>query len=302
LSGYVSASGGGMRDEAMSRAAEILMRRYDIDNDTASSILTRLAMYDNRSVVDVARQLARPCPSTPTGGDRSSRNQIHVRIAAHVRRIHERNDADPAAALVELSAAAVECVPGTQYAGITVTDRRGRIDTQAATGRYPRLLDAIQDRHRQGPCVDAVWEHQIVRVDDLRSESRWPDYVRDALAESPIRSILSIEMFVEPRAVGALNLYADQPYAFDEQSEDLGFVYATHAALAWNALRRNVQFRAALASRDVIGQAKGILMERHQMDADGAFELLRRISQQSNTPVAEVSRRLIEDDPQTHIA
>lgn len=83
--------------------------------------------------------------------------------------------------------------------------------------------------------------------------------------------------------MGALNLYAEHPDAFDTESEDLGFVYATHAALAWNTLRRTVQFRDALASRDIIGQAKGMLMERYRLSADEAFDRLRQLSQHSNT-------------------
>ena len=93
------------------------------------------------------------------------------------------------------------------------------------------------------------------------------------------------------------SFYAERPHAFDAASEDLGFVYVTHAALAWNALRRATSSSAsALASRDIIGQAKGMIMERFQIDAVEAFDLLRQLSQQSNIPVAGISRRLVEAD------
>ena len=75
--------------------------------------------------------------------------------------------------------------------------------------------------------------------------------------------------------LGALSFYAERPHAFDAESEDLGFVYVTHAALAWNTLRRATHFRSALASRDIIGQVKGMLMERYQIDAVEAFDRLR---------------------------
>lgn len=68
---------------------------------------------------------------------------------------------------------------------------------------------------------------------------------------------------------------------------------ATHAALAWHMVRRDEQFRSALASRDVIGQAKGMLMERFDLDAVRAFELLKRLSQNMNTPLADVAQQVV---------
>ena len=168
-----------------------------------------------------------------------------MRIAALIRDIYARAPAEVATALDELTAAAAHDVPGAQYAGITATDRRGRIDTLSATGRYPGLLDVIQKRHQQGPCLEAVRGDHIVRVDDLSNDTRWPHYRRDALAETPIRSVLSFAMSADQHPLGALSLYSEQPHAFEAESEDLGFVWATHAALAWSAVRRDMQFRSA---------------------------------------------------------
>jgi len=77
---------------------------------------------------------------------------------------------------------------------------------------------------------------------------------------------------------------------------ELGLIFATHTALTWNLLRRDEQFKSALASRDIIGQAKGMIMERFNIDAVQAFELLKRLSQNSNAPVAEIARRLVYAD------
>jgi putative methionine-R-sulfoxide reductase with GAF domain len=230
----------------------------------------------------------RPGPTV----DRLSRHDIHVRLAALIRDVQGRPPTEIARALEELTVTAVQYVPGAQYAGITVTDGHGHINTPSAIGRYPGLLDAIQERHHEGPCLQAVRQHHTVRVDDLNTETRWPKYQRDALAQTPIRSVLSCALSANHHALGALNFYAEHPHAFDIESEGLGFVYATHAALAWNALRRDLQFRDALASRDIIGQAKGMLMERHQINAEEAFNRLRQLSQKTNTPVAELSRKI----------
>jgi hypothetical protein len=79
-------------------------------------------------------------------------------------------------------------------------------------------------------------------------------------------------------------------------SVDLGLIFATHTALVWNTVQREQQFRTALVSRDNIGQAKGMLMERFDIEAAGAFELLKRVSQESNTPVAQIAQRVITGD------
>ena len=249
-----------------------------------------IAKFSAHTTADPSRADASPRPG-PTV-DRLSRHDIHVRLAALIRDVQDRPPTEIARALDELTVTAVQYVPAAQYAGITVTDRRGHIDTPSAIGRYPGLLDAIQERHHEGPCLQAVRQHHTVRVDDLNTDTRWPKYQRDALAQTPIRSVLSCALSANHHALGALNFYAEHPHAFDIESECLGFVYATHAALAWNALRRDLQFRDALASRDIIGQAKGMLMERHQINAEEAFNRLRQLSQNSNTPVAELSRKI----------
>jgi GAF domain-containing protein len=224
-------------------------------------------------------------------------------MATLVRELHDNDPTDVDDALDRLTRAAVDHIPGVTHAGITITNRGGGIDTPAGTTRYPALLDQIQQRHREGPCVEAAWEHHTVRVDDLAGDHRWPRYRRDALAQTPIRSVLSFEMFANDRTMGALNVYAEQPRAFDAASIDVGLVYATHAALAWNAVRREHQFRSALASRDIIGQAKGMLMERYDVDAVHAFDLLVRLSQESNTPLAAIAHKLVEaEHPSGHRA
>jgi transcriptional regulator with GAF, ATPase, and Fis domain len=224
----------------------------------------------------------------------SGNDHIHGRIAALIRDICARSPAVDTA-IDEITAAASEFVPGAQYAGVTVAARHNDIQTLSASGRYPRLLDMIQNRHQQGPCLEAIHEQRTVRVDDLNTEIRWPNYRQDALSQTPIRSVLSFTMSANRHTLGALNFCAEQPHAFDARAEGLGFVYATHAALAWNSLRRDHQFRRALATRDVISQAKGMLMERYKISSDEAFDRLRELSQNSNVPVTEISRGLIDE-------
>ncbi|HEX5256333.1 MAG TPA: GAF and ANTAR domain-containing protein [Mycobacterium sp.] len=220
---------------------------------------------------------------------------LAAQLAALVADLH-RHDAGMTVELNKLIDSAGRNVPGAQYVGITSAHRQRGVRNVVATHRYAAVLDEIQHHHQQGPCLTAAWEHAVVRINDLTLDERWPHYQRDVLDQTPIRSVLAFELFTTSDAMGALNFYADQPRAFSEDSVELGLVFATNIALAWVVLERNEQFRSALASRDVIGQAKGMIMERYRVDAVQAFELLKNLSQQSNLKLAEVAQRLIETE------
>jgi hypothetical protein len=210
--------------------------------------------------------------------------------------LHQRASFDTPAMLRELIEGAATSVPGAQYAGITVTQKRRRSQTASATHRYPVMLDEIQSRHKQGPCFTAAAMQASVRIDDLEADDRWPLYRDEALRQTPIRSILSYGMFREGGTTAALNLYAEPANAFDDGSVDLGLIFATHTALVWNMMRRDQQFRSALVSRDIIGQAKGRLMERFDVDADKAFLMLKQMSQESNTQITQVAQQIVAGD------
>jgi GAF domain-containing protein len=218
---------------------------------------------------------------------------MYLRATELVSDLHQRASFDVPALLRDVIDGAAASVPGAQYAGITVSRRRRLSETASATHRYPVLLDEIQYRSQQGPSLTASALDETVRIDDLADDDRWPAYREEALAQTPIRSILSVPMFREGGTTSTLSLYAESTRAFDHVSTNLGRIFAAHAALIWNMMRRDQQFRAALVSRDVIGQAKGRMIERFNIDADGAFEMLKLMSQDSNTPIAQVAQRIV---------
>jgi transcriptional regulator with GAF, ATPase, and Fis domain len=220
----------------------------------------------------------------------------HRRIAQLVQDLYGRPDADSDTVIAELAEHAAVEIPGAQYAGVTVTRNAKHIDTPAATSKWPMLLDEIQQRHREGPCLTAAWEEKTVHVANIATDERFPLYARDALAETPIRSVMAFQLWIARETMGALNVYAETANAFSEETRGVGLVFAAHSSVAWNAARRDEQFKKALASRDVIGQAKGILMERSDINAVAAFDLLRKISQESNTKIVDVARRLVSLD------
>ncbi|PEG34351.1 hypothetical protein CQY20_26030 [Mycolicibacterium agri] len=218
----------------------------------------------------------------------------HRRIAEIVQELYGRPDADSDTVIAELAEHAAVEIPGARYAGVTVTRNAKHIDTPAATHRWPLLLDEIQQRHRQGPCLTAAWEQKTVHVANLQTDERFPLYARDALAQTPIRSVMAFQLWIAGETMGALNVYAETPHAFSEETKAVGLVFAAHSSVAWNAARRDEQFKKALASRDIIGQAKGILMERYGVNAIQAFHMLRKLSQDSNTPLIRIATDLIE--------
>lgn len=217
---------------------------------------------------------------------------VHRRIAELVQQLHGRSDADADAVLAELVEHAAVEIPGADYAGVTITRNAKKIETPAATHKWPIVLDEIQERHREGPCLTAAWQERIVHVADLEQEDRFPGYRRDALEQTPIRSVMAFQLFIADETMGAINVYAEQPNSFDTSSREVGLVFASHSSVAWNSARRDEQFKRALASRDIIGQAKGMIMERYSVDAVQAFALLRKLSQDSNVPLIQVATEL----------
>jgi putative methionine-R-sulfoxide reductase with GAF domain len=220
----------------------------------------------------------------------------YKRLADLARHMSQRLPDTTSDAFDDLVSNAVTHIPAAQYAGITVVATNGDVATPAATGEHPRTLDALQQKHGEGPCFDAATDHDTYVIADLHTETRWPRFCPDAQAHSPIRSIASYQLFTAHDTVGALNLYADNPDAFSQHDRDLGYIFAAHAAIIWAAVTRGEHFRSALASRDTIGQAKGMIMERYNLGPIQAFDLLRRLSQETNTRIADLAQRLVDNE------
>jgi hypothetical protein len=154
-------------------------------------------------------------------------------------------------------------------------------------------LDHTQMHHREGPCMEAAVADSVVRSEDLSRERRWPAFTA-AATELGISSVLSFQLYTHHGGAGALNLLSRRSHAFDIKAETALAMLATHAAITLIAADKETQFQSALASRDVIGQAKGIIMERFTIDAGRAFALLSKLSQDSNLPLRDVAQRLVD--------
>ncbi|MHA6629731.1 GAF and ANTAR domain-containing protein [Pseudonocardia sichuanensis] len=193
--------------------------------------------------------------------------------------------------LDEIVAAAVANVPGAQQAGISQVRDHRRIDTTAATSEVVQRVDEAQYETGEGPCLSSIYDERTVRLPDVGSEPRWPRFAARA-AELGVGSMLSFQLYVRGEELGALNLYSDRVDAFDDESEHVGLLLASHAAVAMAGAQQQENLRAAIATRDLIGQAKGILMERYKVSEDQAFSILVRASQNANRKLRDVAEQL----------
>lgn len=190
--------------------------------------------------------------------------------------------------IVDAAVAEIDAATGAAITLIT----RGVVSSPAHSSAQAAQVGLAQSETGEGPCVDTSREELTVLVDDLREDGRWPQFAPRAV-EAGIVSILSIQLFVEGDNMGALDIYADQPHAFDDEAENVGLLLGSHAAIALSAGRTEANLRAAVGTRDVIGQAKGILMERYRIRGDQAFDLLVVSSQNTNRKLRDVADALI---------
>ncbi|QUH02033.1 GAF and ANTAR domain-containing protein [Saccharopolyspora erythraea] len=202
---------------------------------------------------------------------------------------------DVAAALRAITQAAVTEAPGVDYAGISWVERRREVTAQAPTHELVAYCDQLQTELGEGPCLQAIRSQNTVVVDDLANDPRWPAFAARAV-ERGVRSVLSLRLFVGRETFGALNLYSRSPGQFGERVRIVGELFAALAAVVISGKLREDQLSQALLSRDVIGQAKGILMQRYAITAEEAFDRLIATSQSANMKVREVSAKLVGRD------
>ncbi len=198
---------------------------------------------------------------------------------------------------------ACDAVGPATAVGLTLLDEHGRPSTRVFTDRISPAVDDGQYEDDEGPCIDALREGRIVRVEDTAAVAdRWPSYSRRTL-ENGVRSTLSLPLTAGSERLGAMNLYATGNRPFSEADERSGELFATQAAVVlanarayWSAYDLGAGLSRALESRAVIDMAKGKLMSSSACTPDEAFQLLVKASQRENVPLREVARRLVEDN------
>jgi hypothetical protein len=213
------------------------------------------------------------------------------------------NAGNVADVLAQVVAATHGIVPGADMVSVTLRSPDGALGTRMETDEVAVELDRLQYENDEGPCLDVIRApgSAVIRSDDVATEPVWPRF-GPAAARRGVHAVLAVALLPAARPPlysGALNIYSRSPGGLDAPAYEAALLLATHASLALArttgftlAELRAAQLHRAIDSRDVIGQAKGILMQRHGIDADGAFELLRRAAQDLNVKLSEIARTL----------
>lgn len=216
-------------------------------------------------------------------------------VAEAAREIQPDRRADLEKTAENITTAAIVVVPGATEAAITLVERRERsVRTLGPTGQIPIHLNQVQQQAQAGPCLTALWDVPQVHA-LIDTEARWPEYTAAAV-ELGVRQVLSLRLYVhdQDHVLGALSLYCTDPAGFDADAIAVAEAYAAHAAIAMDSIQQQDTLRQAIDTRDLIGQAKGILMERHRITPDAAFKKLVTASQHTNNPLRAVADHLVQ--------
>jgi GAF domain-containing protein len=189
----------------------------------------------------------------------------------------------------------VATVEGCDHAVVTLVEDDG-FDPRASSDDVGPAVDAIQFEVGEGPCVQAIREHMTLLAEDLTTETRWPNFSRRASEATGVRSMLAFRLFVSADTLGSLNLYSKRPRAFSEESLGVGTIFATHAAVALRAAQAKedlAHVRELVETRELIAQAKGILMGRQGISSEAALDVLCRGAERLKIELRELARRVV---------
>lgn len=205
---------------------------------------------------------------------------------------------DLAATLQAIVVHTVATIGPAEHASITIRRPDGNYQTIATTGQLPLLVDEVQQQLQEGPGLQALTEHHVLRSDDLANDPRWPQFGRQVSDQTGVISTMSHRLLLEEdTTLGALNMYSSEPAAFAALELSVLDELATHAAIALTlaATRdQNEHLRQALDSNRTIGVAIGILMVRKLTTRQQAFDLLRITSQHGHIKLRELAEYVID--------
>lgn len=208
-----------------------------------------------------------------------------------------------ATSLSLITALAQDTLPGSAGAGITLVDEHGRTTTSAASNPVVDRADSLQYELGEGPCLQAYAHREVVRSGDLARESRWPRWSPEA-ASLGLRSALSCPLVTGDTTRGAIKVYSEKTDAYGAADEHrLSLFSAQAAVLVANqqsheqASRLSDELKRTLRRRDVVTMARGVLMGREGVDAEGAFRLLISRARRDGTTIERLAEELVRPAP-----
>jgi GAF domain-containing protein len=201
-------------------------------------------------------------------------------------------------ALELVTSLAATTTPGTLGAAVTVVDEHGK-RSKAASNAAAERADALQYEFDEGPCLTAWRTQEVVRIDDTTTDGRWPRW-NEAASQLGVRSVLSTPLLMREESIGAMKVYCERPHNYGPHDEHVMRLLAAQAAILLansqslqEARRLSRQLTEALASRDAVAQATGVLMARGAASAQDAFATLAAAARRTGAPVLEVARALV---------
>ena len=222
----------------------------------------------------------------------SNHEEFNRELAAAARGMQDEDSSREA--MERAVAIATKILPGCDAAGVCVVYRGERIDTHATSNDALRQVDALQHELQEGPCLDALRQHDTVQCSDLSIDERWPRWGPEVAGRLGLFSIVSYRLFSSGGILGALNLYGKSTSAFSTDDVHDGIALAAHVGVALAGAQEVEQLENALVGRTVIGQATGILMERFDLPPDRAFAVLSRLSQQRNVKIRQLAEEIVQ--------
>ena len=193
-------------------------------------------------------------------------------------------------AVVQFALSALQC----SYAGIALIGSTRRPEVVALTHPQVASFYQLQIDAGEGPVITAIQEGSVVVVTDVAGDTRWSSAWRTRLRDAGIRSVVHVPLPAAGRVAAVLSLFSQLPDAFDGDDLAVAHILAEHASVAIATARQEAALLQAIDARKLIGQAMGIVMERYDLDADRAFGVLKRYSQQSNRKLRDVAQELID--------
>ena len=197
---------------------------------------------------------------------------------------------------------AVHAIEGVEDCSISLVKGRGEeMKTMAATAEICYKIDALQVETGEGPCMSSIEDHATFRIPDMARDDTWPTFSKRAAEETGIQSMLSFVLRLSEEDTGALNLVSTKKDAFAEEDVDTGTLFAAQAAVAMaDALghaddqEKLEHLEKGMKTRQMIGQAVGILMSTRGVDQEAAFQILVKTSQNANIKLRDIAERVVE--------
>ncbi|MCW2695239.1 MAG: transcription antitermination regulator [Modestobacter sp.] len=236
--------------------------------------------------------------SAPPPGDATA--ELPVELSSALTQmaglVLSRETVDTALSLITTLADAT--IAGTTGAGVTIVDEYGK-RSKAASNELVEQADALQYEFDEGPCLTAWRTRQPVRIEDTATDSRWPSW-NSAAARLGVRAVLSVALVVDGESIGAIKVYSDEPANYGRPDVRVMSLFAEQAAILLansqslqQARRLSRQLTDALASRDAVVRATGVLLARGAADQDAAFIALTDAARRSGQTVQQLARELL---------